>query len=493
MRPWKIVLAGTVAAFLAAGVMLWLGLSGAGPDRAATPLLSRLPVVALILIAVYALVAIVSTLGGLVGAALDLRRALGRIKGITQAAAAVEWVAAFDDTALRPLAPRVMLSNMAGRRTTILSNTPFDPGKARAEAAHLYYIWLARTQSLGALVGLGAIATLGSAQAHGAVAFLPGPVPAGPAAVVLVGLGLLILLGRCAIDVTTDPLIDAMSRLPWEQADVGQLRLVAELLEPVRLDGGASDRGIATAPHEILERLTLAFEDGSRALAETHGRLSAAADAIGTTTGSAMDVLAAAEDRLAGVLGRDRRDLADAAERLSATASAIGATTRSTVEALAAAVHDGIASGRGQASVADETRTAALQASVDALTAELRRNLSAEGLAGALDRDRQALADAAERLAGAADTVGAASRSTIDALAAVMRDGMASLRTETTLPVAADETRIAALQTAIDALITELRQLTMLVVSAREMPAGAVSAGAAPELALELRKLLEEI
>ena len=445
MRPWKIVLSAAIAAICVVAAMLWPDPSAVPTDGLVPLLLPRLPALALTSIAVYALVAVVATAGGLIASAVGQRRCLGRIDALRQTAA-LDWIAGFDASALRALMPRPVgaLPKSAGRSAAILLSSRFDPREARAEAAHLFYIWLARTHALGALAGLGALAALGFAQQQGGAPFLPGKIPTGSAVVILAGLLMLILLARYAIDVTVDPLIDAMSRLPWEQADAGRLRYAVELLETARLDAGTSGHGIA---NEVPERLAVALEDGYRARAAVGERLSTAADRLGTATRSASDAL----DRVL----RETRSIAR---------------------------HGGNSGGAG---------VAALQAAVEALTAELRQDAAAGLRVGALEEDRRALAEAVERLSAAADAVGAAARSSSDALAAALSEIAARTATEPR----AGAPSIEALRAGVEALTAQVQQLTALFGAAREAPSAvdAAAGRAATDLGRELQKLLAEI
>ena len=78
MRPWMIVLSAAIAAIGAGAAIVWPDLATVPANGGVVPLLlPRLPALALTLIAVYALVAVVATAGGLIAAAVGLRRWLG--------------------------------------------------------------------------------------------------------------------------------------------------------------------------------------------------------------------------------------------------------------------------------------------------------------------------------------------------------------------------------------------------------------------------------
>jgi hypothetical protein len=493
MRPWKIVLSAVIGAICAVAAILWPDLSVVPTDGLVGLLLPRLPTLALTAGAVYALVAVLASAGGLIATAVDQRRRLGRIDAVRQAAATLDWIAAFDTTALRALMPRPVgaLPKSSGGSATILLSHRFDRREARAEAARVFYIWLARTHAFAALAGLAALAALGFAQQQGDAPFLPGKIPTASTVLVLAGLLMLIVLARYAIDVALEPLIDAMSRLPWEQADAGRLRYAVELLETVGVEAGTGGRSIAELPNEVPERLAVALEEGNRVLSAIGERLSMAAERLGAATRSASDALdrmlretrsivrkggdaggagvaalqgavealtaelreVAGPGRGGGALEEDRRALVEAAERLSAAADAVGAAARSSSDALAAALREtrSIGADGGDGGGA---RVGTLQAAVEALTAELRQGAAAGRSVGAFEEDRRALAGAAERLSTAADAVGAAARSSSDALAAALRE---------TRSIAGDgrdagDAGVAGLQAAVEALTAELRQ-----------------------------------
>jgi len=441
-----IVLSAAIAAIGAGVAIVWPDLATVPANGGVVPLLlPRLPALALTSIAVYALVAVVATAGGLIAATVGLRRWLGRSETNGQTGA-LDWIAAFDATALRALMPRPVgaLPNSPGRGATILLSNRFDPRLARAEAAHVTYIWLARTHALGALAGLAALAALGFAQQQGGALFLPGRIPTGSTVLVLVGLLMLVLLARFAFDVTLDPLIEALARLPWEQADAGRLRYAVELLESERIGATLGGSGAEIA-NEVPERFAIALENGNRALAVIGERLSNAAEMLGAATRSSSDAL----DRML----REIRSIA----------------------------------GRG-----GDPGGAAMQAAVEALTAELRRDAAVGPGLGTVDEDRRALAEAVERLSEAADAVGAAARSASDAVAVALRETAARTAIG---PDAGGAGSSEALLAGVAALTAQVQRLTALFDAAREAPpiADAAAGRAAANFGRELKKLLAEI
>ena len=132
-----------------------------------------------------------------------------------------------------------------------------------------------------------------------------------------------------------------------------------------------------------------------------------------------------------------------------------------------------------------------MQAAVEALTAELRQDAAAGLRVGALEEDRRALAEAIERLSAAADAVGAAARSSSDALAAALSEIAARTATEP----GAGAPSIEPLRAGVEALTAQVQQLTALFAAAREAPSAvdAAAGRAATDLGRELQKLLAEI
>ena len=220
----------------------------------------------------------------------------------------------------------------------------FDPGAARREVSRLHYIGLARVHFFSALIVLSALVGLGIAQNHDATRSTLGTIPTTPATLILVGLILLAVLSRIALDVAVDPLIDAISELPGEGSGIGLLRRAVEILE------SAAAAGSSRGPVAILPP----------------------------------------SDRLDGVIEEDHRALLDAVRHLSATNVALGATMRSSVDALGEAMSSAQAqrpaTGGGDA---ESHRLTELQSAVEGLTAVLKRlatsSDTAEGLLGGLD------------------------------------------------------------------------------------------------------------
>jgi hypothetical protein len=87
------------------------------------------------------------------------------------------------------------------------------------------------------------------------------------------GLLLLAVLGRIAIDVTAEPLLEIVAQLTVEPEETGLLRRVVSLLEAGRAGPVAGDRS-GDLPARLPERLVAAFEQGQLPLLKVVSRLS---------------------------------------------------------------------------------------------------------------------------------------------------------------------------------------------------------------------------
>jgi hypothetical protein len=104
----------------------------------------------------------------------------------------------------------------------------------------------------------------------------------------LVGLILLAILSRIAIDVSVEPLVEAISQLPVEHAEIGLLRRAVETLEAAAAAVNSRAPASSLLP---LDRLDVVTEEGHRALLDAVGHLSATTDALGVTMRSSLDAL----------------------------------------------------------------------------------------------------------------------------------------------------------------------------------------------------------
>jgi hypothetical protein len=253
-----------------------------------------IPVLVVTALAIYALCAILLSTGNLVASALRLHHDLASAPAHHDPARS-DWTAVFAASALRRVAPVPAYPQPWSARAdgTVVVQRQFRPQEARREIARLCYISAARTHFLDALILLAAIVALGLGQQYGKLPLPLGSIPTIPAALILVGLTLLALLARFAIDVSIEPLIDTMSGLPAEQIDVALLHHAVKLLETARTAPSVSRDVVAGLPLQIPDRLAVVLEEGHRALLAAIERLSATADGLAATTRSSVESLEA--------------------------------------------------------------------------------------------------------------------------------------------------------------------------------------------------------
>jgi hypothetical protein len=298
MKPWMIVLSSALVAIAAvAGVAM--------PELSLTPHSGIVPKLALLLptlvvtaLAGYALCAILLTTGSLVVGCLLLRH---RVAGAPaqRDPARPDWSAALAASGLRRLMPALAVPPRRPARGheadgTVVLQSRFRPEEARREMARLYRVWAARGHFFSAVIVLTAAAALGLAQQHGALPQASGPIPTIPAALILVGLILLAVLGRLAVDVAVEPLIELLARLPAEPVEVALLRRAVELLEAGPTATPAQDDSALASMLQIPDRVVGVFEDGRRALFDAIEHLSATTDGLALSTRSAIEGLEAA-------------------------------------------------------------------------------------------------------------------------------------------------------------------------------------------------------
>jgi hypothetical protein len=292
MRPWIIVLSSATIAITAAAALAWPALSLTPPAAIVPALMPLIPTFVVTALAVYALCAIVLAAGNLVFVSLHLRRHLTH-GAAHPSAAGPDWTAAFAESGLQRLAPMPAFSQPRSARAAgmLVLQDRFHPGEARKEVARLYYIWAARTHFFSALIALAGAVSLGVAQQHGPLPIVPGPIPTAPAGLILVGLILLAILARLAIDVTIDPLIEVISGFPTEPIDVALFRRAVEVLEDAPIPRPERDHGAPASILQIPDRLVGALEEGHRVLSDAIERLSATTDGLASTTRSSIEAL----------------------------------------------------------------------------------------------------------------------------------------------------------------------------------------------------------
>ncbi len=333
MRPWIIVVSSVGVALAAAAALVRPELSST-PHAALLPsLMPLLPTLVVTALAVYALCAILLTSGNLIAEALRLRRHLGR-NPPHHGPARPGWNSAFEGSGLRRLvpAPAAVQPRPAPVDGTVVLQGRFQPREARREVGRLYYIGAARTHFFSALIVLAAGVVLGAAQQYGPLPSLPGPIPTLPAGLAVAGLMLLAILARIAVDVTAEPLVEMISRLPAEPTEAGLLRRAAELLETAGAAVPARDAATQATALQIPDRLVTVLEEGHRALFDAIGRLSTTTDGLATTTTSSIEALEAAfratEQRQLTAAQDGAADIAAMAQLRDAVAALTGVLER---------------------------------------------------------------------------------------------------------------------------------------------------------------------
>jgi hypothetical protein len=292
MRPWMIVLSSAAIAIAAAAAMASPALLSTAPAGIVSALMPLVPTLMVTALAVYALCAILLAAGNLIVLSLHLRRRLISIP-LHSGPAAPDWTAAFAASGLGRLVPLPAHLQPRPARSdgTVVFQSRFRPEEVRKEVARLCYIWAARTHFFSASIALAALVALGVAQQHGPLPVVPGVIPTAPTGLILIGLILLAVLARLAIDVTIDPLIETIAGFPAEPIEVVLLRRAVELLEiapnprPDRMSSGT-----VSIP-QIPDRLVGTLEEGHRALSGAIERLSAATDGFAATTRSSIEAL----------------------------------------------------------------------------------------------------------------------------------------------------------------------------------------------------------
>jgi hypothetical protein len=289
MRPWMIVLLSAAGAIFVAAVLAGPELSDAAHSGSWTALLPSLSGLAVAALAVYALCAMLLATGVLLAETLVARNRLGRADG-HRALPPHHWIGALGANGLHHLIPRPVAESIrrAGTDGAIQLLSRFDPGAARREIARLHYIWLARTHFFSALIVLTALVGLGIAQDHGAARLPLDMIPTTPATLILVGLILFAILSRIAVDVSVEPLVEVISQLPAEHAEIGLLRRAVESIEAAT---AAVELRVTASTPMPPDRLDLVIEEGHRALFDAVRDLSANTDALGATMRSSVDAL----------------------------------------------------------------------------------------------------------------------------------------------------------------------------------------------------------
>ena len=289
MRPWMIVLSSAVVATVVAAMMAWPALSPPPASGILPALMPLVPELAVAALAIYALCAIALVAGNLVALSLHLRRHLAGDSAYYGPPRS-DWAALLAASGLRQLAPPpAFLPRPPRPDGAIMLQSRFCPAEAHRAVARLGYIWAARSHFFSALIALAAAVALGVAQQHGPLPLVPGPIPTVPAGLIVVGLILLAILARLAVDVTIEPLIEAISGFPVEPVDTALLRRAVELLEAAPNPSPKPDHNAPAATLEIPDRLVGALEEGHRVLSVAIERLMSTTDELASATRSSIE------------------------------------------------------------------------------------------------------------------------------------------------------------------------------------------------------------
>jgi hypothetical protein len=162
--------------------------------------------------------------------------------------------------------------------------------EARSEIARRHYISLARTHFFSALIVLCGVVGLGAAQDFGTLPFRTGAIPTVSAILVVVGLLLLAVLGRIAVDVAAEPLLEVIAWSPAEPVQVGLLRRIVALQEAAGA-GAAGDERISGLPDRLPEQLAAAIGQGYRPLLDAVAGMSENSRALEAAVRSSIEAI----------------------------------------------------------------------------------------------------------------------------------------------------------------------------------------------------------
>ena len=272
MPNWLIVLSSGIGAIVLASALAVAEVMNAPHSDIETILMPHVPVLAVAALGVYGLGAMLLTTTNLVVSMIWMRHHLGRtVFGRTPAWQ--DWIAALGTDGFRRLAKRSAQAGPEIADDSFALPDPFAAHEARREIARRNYICLARSHFLSALIVLVGIVGLGVAQNHGALPFQTGVIPMLSAILIVSGLLLLAALGRIAIDVTAEPLLETIAQLTVQPEEIGLLRRVVSLLEAGR-DDPVPDERIGELQARFPEQLFAAFEQGHLTLLNAVSRLS---------------------------------------------------------------------------------------------------------------------------------------------------------------------------------------------------------------------------
>jgi hypothetical protein len=285
MPNWIIVLSSAIGALVLTIALAVAEVMNAPRSDIATILMPHLPILAVGALGVYGLGAMLLTTTNLVASLFWMRHHLGRA-AVDRTPAWRDWIAALGTSGFRRLATRSAQAEPETADDSAVVPARFNADEARREIARCNYICLARSHFLSVLIVLFGIVGLGVAQNHGALPFQTGVIPTVSAILIVAGLLLLAALGRIAVDVTAEPLLETIARLTVEPEEIGLLRHVVSLLEAGRNRPVADDR-VDELPARLPERLVAAFEQGP--LLDAVSRLSEITQALEATMRTSVE------------------------------------------------------------------------------------------------------------------------------------------------------------------------------------------------------------
>jgi hypothetical protein len=340
-------LSSAIGAILLATALAVAAVINAPRSEIGTMLIPHLPVLAVGALGVYGLGAMLLTTINLVASMVWMRHHVGRV-ALGRTPAWRSWIAALGSDGFRRIVTRSAQAGPETAESGGVVSTPFTADEARSEVARRYYICLARSHFISVLIVLVGIVGLGAAQNHGALPFQTGAIPTVSAILIVAGLVLLAALGRIAIDVTAEPLLETIAQLTVVPEEILLLRRVVSLLEAGR-DQPAGDDGTDELPTRFPERLAVAFEQGHLPFLDAVSRLSEITQALEAAMRSSVEVLettmrsAAAQqppadgDKIAGAMSFP--ELQAAVEELTAVLRRLSAAPENMEEATTLAAH----------------------------------------------------------------------------------------------------------------------------------------------------------
>ena len=289
MPPWTIALSSAIGAILVVGALAVSEVINAPRSEIGTILLPHLPALAVGALGVYGLGAILLATTSLVAGILRMRQHLARAAS-NRAPTRHELLAALGANGLSGRAARRAQAWSQREDDGLVVPTPLTASEARSEIARRLYLSLARSHFLSVLIVLVGIVGLGVAQNHGSLPFQTAAIPTVSAILIVAGLFLLAVLGRIAVDVAAEPLLEAIAQLAAEPVEVGLLRHVVALLDEARHGPAADNR--SGEPARLPDLLVATFEQGHRSLLDAISRLSEHSQALEAAMRTSVDALA---------------------------------------------------------------------------------------------------------------------------------------------------------------------------------------------------------